>query len=134
MIKSLRLLLCAFIVLSVPGAFAQNPPAGKTKTDDNYVLTLSSAGKDAEGVALIVTSSQTFNTNHNGFTFNGTLNQLESGAFRLDYLLETSHGTSGMIHTGSSVILRPGEPVQLIKNDEQFYNIRLDRYNATPAK
>ncbi len=66
--------------------------------------------------------------------FSGALARLESGAFRLDYLLETHSVSDGTIHTGSSVILRPGEPVQLIKNGEQFYNLRFDRYNAAPAK
>ncbi len=102
-------------------------------TDENYVLNLSAAGKEGDNLALIVTSSQTFSATHSGFTFNGTLNQTETGAFRLDYLLETTSNGHGIIHTGSSVILRPGEPVQVIKNDEQFYNIRLDRYNASSS-
>ena len=135
MIKSSLLLLCAVVILSVSGVFAESSPASKMATDDNYVLTLSAAGKEGEGLALIVTSSQTFNTSRANFTFNGTLNQTETGAFRLDYLLETHSVNDGTIHTGSSVILRPGEPVQLIKNGEQFYNLRLDRYNSTtPAK
>ena len=46
----------------------------------------------------------------------------------LFYLLKTSAGPGGTIHTGSSVILRPGEPVQLVENGEQFYNLRLDHY------
>ena len=133
--KSSFLLLCACVILSAAGAFAESSPASRATTDDNYVLTLSAVGKEGEGLALIVTSSQTFNTSRSNFTFNGTLNQTETGAFRLDYLLETHSVSDGTIHTGSSVLLRPGEPVQLIKNGEQFYNLRLDRYNApAPAK
>ena len=133
--KTLLLLVCGIISLSVPGAFAQSSPASKTVTDDNYVLTLSAVGKEGDGLALIVTSSQTFNTSRANFTFSGTLTQLETGPFRLDYLLETHSVNDGTIHTGSSVILHPGEPVQIIKNGEQYYNLRLDRYNAaTPTK
>ena len=63
------------------------------------------------------------------------MNKTGDGGYRLDYLLETSASRGGTIHTGSSVILRPGDPVQLVKNGGQFYNLRLDRYpRAAPAK
>ena len=148
MTTRLLVLLC-IAGLPLAAVFAQSPTPTPTKApfagspesrgvhepkDENYVLTLSPAGKDGEGIAVIVTSSQTFNLSHNGFTFNGTLNQQDDGVFRLDYLLDTLVN-GGMVHTGSSVNLRPGEPVQIIKQGEQFYNVRLDRYNAaTPAK
>ena len=138
MIKSSLLLLCAAAILTIPTLSAQSPsptptPGKVAADDDNYVLALSAAGKEGEGVALIVTWSQTFNVSRGSFTFNGTLSKLESGAFRLDYLLETHSVSDGTIHTGSSVILRPGEPVQLVKNGDQFYNLRLDRYTSASA-
>ena len=82
---------------------------------------------------VIVTSAQTFNVSRSGFTFNGTLARAEGGGLRLDYALETNAERGGSIHTGSSVILTPGEPVQLVKNGEQFYNLRLDRYPPADA-
>ena len=149
MTKCSLALLCA-VALPLPASFAQSPaptpvpgprrimslPAPEEKSDEkpsdeNLVLTLSPAGKDGEGFSIIVTSSQTFNLSRNGFNFNGTLNRTGNGAYRLDYALETTVPTT--IHTGSSVILRPGEPVQLVKNGEQFYNLRLDHYPPPEA-
>ena len=140
-------LLCA-VTLAPTVLSAQGPapaprrilalPAPEEKSDEkppdeNLVLTLSAAGKDGEGFSLIVTSTQTFNLARSGLTFSGTLGRTENGAFRLDYLLETNAHVNGTIHTGSSVILRPGEPVQLLKNGDQFYNLRLDHYPPPDA-
>ena len=110
MTKFLLALLGA-AVLSLPAAFAQSSVSSK---DDNFALNLSAADKDGESVTIIVTASQTFNVSRTGLTFNGSLNKNDTGGYRLDYLLETSASRGGTIHTGSSVILHPGEPVQLV--------------------
>lgn len=141
--------LALFCVLLLPlsTALAQNlpPPPNKAPSagspeargvhepDENFALVLTPAGKSGEGLMVIVTSAQTFNVSRSGFTFNGTLARAENGALRLDYLLETNAERGGIIHTGSSVLLRPGEPVQLVKNGDQFYDLRLDRYPPPDA-
>ena len=124
----LLLALLGAAVLSSPAAFAQSPMPSPS---DNFVLNLFAVEKDGESISMIVTGSQSFNVSRTGLTFNGTLNKTDTGGYRLDYLLETSASRSGTIHTGSSVVLRPGEPVQLVKNGEQFYNLRLDHYPPT---
>lgn len=132
--------LAAVSAQTPPPAPRPAPSAGspegrgvRTSAEENFVLTLSPAGKDGEGVSFIVTSAQTFNSSRAGFAFNGTLARTDSGAYRLDYLLETSAEHGGTIHTGASVILTPGEPVQLVKNGDQFYNLRLDHYPPIDA-
>ncbi len=122
----LALLGAAAFVLAV--AFAQSPAPSPS---DNFVLNLSAVEKEGESISMIVTSPQSFNVSRTGLTFNGTLNKTDTGGCRLDYLLETSASRGGTIHNGSSVILRPGEPVQLVNNGEQFYNLRLDYYPPT---
>ena len=130
--KKLLLAFLGAVALSLPTAFAQSPTPSP---GDNFALSLSAADKDGGGVTVIVTASQTFNISRSGLTFNGSLNKTDAGGYRLDYLLETDASHGGTIHTGSSVILRPGEPVQLVKNGEQFYNLRLDRYPPSePSK
>ena len=136
--------LLAFLgaaALSLSAASAQNsaPPAAKAPAtsppSDNFVLGLSAVDKEGEGVTIIVTASQTFNVSRSGLTFNGSLNKTDNGGYRLDYLLETNAARGGTIHTGSSAILHPGEAVQLVRNGEQFYNLRLDYYPLRePAK
>ena len=126
------LALLGAATLLLPSAFAQSSASSQ---DDNFALSLSAADKDGEGVTVIVTASQAFNLSRTGLTFNGSLNKTDTGGYRLDYLLETSAGRGGTVHTGSSVILHPGEPVQLVKNGEQFYNLRPDHYPPPePAK
>ena len=133
MTKHSLAILCA-VGLPLATVFAQTPTPTPAKAlpDENFVLTLSPAGKDGEGLSVIMTSAQTFGISRSGFTFNGTLQRIEGG-YRLDYPLETNASAGGTIHTGSSVVLTPGEPVQLVKNGDQFYNLRLDHYPTPDA-
>ena len=104
----LLLALLGAAALSLQAASAQNPAPSPS---ENFALNLSAADKDGENVTVIVTASQTFNLSRTGLTFNGSLNKTDAGGYRLDYLLETSALRGGTIHTGSSVILYPGEPI-----------------------
>lgn len=133
--KSLLLLLCFVMIFPGLRATAQsssvapninwgdNPPL-----DGNYVLTLSRADGKGEDISMLV-ASELFSTFNSKVTFNAKLIQQHDGSFLLFFTL-----TQGDIITKSTVVLRPGEPVQLVRNGEQFYNLRLDRYNAAPAK
>ena len=127
-------------VLLLSAGFAQSPTptptpekSGAKPPDENYVLNLTPAGKDGEGFAVIVTSTQTFSLSRSGLTFTGALARTDAGSLRLDYGLDTNADRGGTIHTGSSVILHPGEPIQLVRNGEQFYNLRLDHYPPPDA-
>ena len=132
MTTRLLVILCAVAFPLALFAQSPTPVPARAPLDENFVLTLSPAGKDGEGLSVIMTSAQTFNISRSGFTFSGTLQRV-GGGFRLDFLLETNASAGGTIHTGSSVILTPGEPVQLVKNGDQFYNLRLDHYPPPDA-
>ena len=130
-------LVCALLLVPLPVAFAQSPSptpavdAGGGYLDANYVVTLTPAEKDGTGFSVI-TAAQRFGVSNtqDRLVFNATLFPQKDGSFRLDYRL-TNEG--GGYETLASVFLRLAEPVQLVKNGKQFYNLRLDHYPA-PAR
>ena len=105
-------------------------PQSNLPLDGNYVLTLSTADKKGPDFSILV-AAQSFSVYNAqpGVTFNAQLVPQENGGFLLYYDLTQTGGTV----TKSTVILHPGEPVQLLKSGDGFCNARLDHYNPTPA-
>ena len=105
-------------------------PQSNLPLDGNYVLTLSTADKKGPDFSVLV-AAQSFSVYNAqpGVTFNAQLVPQENGTFLLYYDLTQTGGTV----TKSTVILRPGEPVQLLKNGDSICNARLDHYNSAPA-
>ena len=140
MLKNLFCLVCVAVCLSVAGAFAQSSPTPSPKPttpdlsnnpplDASYVLALSSADKKGEPEFCVLVAAQNLSVfDEPRLTFNAEIFPQENGSFLLYYTLVQS-GTT----TKTTVILRPGEPVQILKNGDQLYNLRLDRYNSNPA-
>ena len=132
MTKLPRALLCALLLVPVSAWSAENPtptPAtgdAETFLDANYVVTLAPVEKDGTGFSVITAATHFGVSNTEArLVFNGVLSPQKDGSFRLDYRL-TNDG--GGFEAVASVYLRPGEPIQVVKNGKQFYNLRLDRY------
>ena len=96
--------------------------------DGNYVLTLSPAekGNEADFAVIVATPEFSLHNGDPGFDFVGKLTPVENGVYLLTYYFE-----AGTAITKSSVLLRPGEPAQIVKNGKQFYNLKLDRYSPS---
>ena len=105
-------------------------PNGNPPLDGNYVLTLSTADKKGPDFSVLV-AAQTFSVYNTtpGVNFGAQLIPQENGSFLMYYDLTQAGGAV----TKCTVILRPGEPVQLLKSGDGFCNARLDHYNPTPA-
>ena len=108
--------------------------------DGNYVLTLYPAGKEGAQICVVVATPEFSVQNAQPFVrFSGRLQPKDAGNYLVDYELVSANdkvedyaGTG--TKTSASVLLRLGEPAQIIKNNAQFYNLRLDRYNNAAAK
>lgn len=154
--KTFLCLLCAASMTS-SASFAQIPPptspgvsavprlpvraVDSNETDEklggNYVLTLVLKDKETEVWALgMVTATRSFNssTAQPSMSFNGRLVPQEDGAFLVDYQLGRSVAISNggsteyrNAATKSSVLLRLGEPVQIIKDGNQVVTLKLER-------
>ena len=118
--------------------------AAPSHLDGNYVLTLTSTEKDQPGRELsVVVATPTFSTSSVQpiVTFSGKMFPQEGGVFQLDYqisgtvALPTTKGPANTftnveyrsITTVSSVLLHLGEPVQIIKDGDQTYTLKIDR-------
>lgn len=150
------LLSCLWVALGVaflPCASAQtpSPPAQEAKpdapaADNNYVLTLYSPADKRNGPEMAVIlalfpfdkvhdaaeTQVTFdlvNSAQPHLHFRGTLLPQKDGRYLLNYLLECAGDTAG-----AALLLRPGEPVQMIKSGDLYFNLRLERYNPLPAR
>ena len=99
---------------------------------------------DNSGVLLafvVATANFTVQNEKPFVRFSGTVQPGADGSYLVDYaLVSTDEGKIGDLTgnnttTGASVRLHPGEVVQIVHNNAQCYNLRLDRYNAAaPVK
>ncbi len=149
--------LCLLCVASTFGStgWAQNPPVAvnpaiprpirSVNSDDagealdgNYVLTLTLKEKETAVWELgVVVASRTFNNSaaQPNTNFTGRVLPQENGSFLVDYQLGRNvavpNGNSidyRSAATKSSVLLRLGEPVQIIKDGNQAFTLKLERY------
>lgn len=133
-----RLLRLAWVVVSLPltGMAGENTspatpaklPADNPPLEANYVVALTSADKKGPELSMLV-ASQVFGASNREITFNAQLFPHEKGGFLLYYSL-----VQGSTETKATVLLHPGEVVQLVKNGDQFYNLRFDRYAPAGAQ
>lgn len=120
--------------------------------DGNFVLTISINDKQQIGKEVsIVVATPIFQTasSQPTMTFNGVVRQQENGVFLVDYQLgiqmpvttEMAAPANSQrtftsvqyqnISTKSTVLLHLGVPIQIIKDGERVYTLKLDRYDAT---
>ena len=135
-------LSCASAQSSTPAAPEARPDA--PGAESNYVLTLYTPADKRTGpeMAIILALSsfdsarnaaetQTMldlaNTAQPHLHFRGTLQPQKDGRYLLNYFLECAGDNAS-----AGLLLRLGEPVQMIKNGDLYFNLRLERYN-TPA-
>ena len=144
MTKSLLCSMCVSLSLPLASVPAQTPtphPAAKPPEaypnsnpplDGNYVLTVSAADKRNGPDFSILVAAQTFSISNAqpGATFGAQLLPQENGSFLMYYDLTPPGGLT----IKSTVILHPGEPIQLLKIGDTVYNARMDRYPLPAAK
>lgn len=142
----------AFLTPSAPAQTpAPTPPARETKPDapvpdGNYVLTLSSPADKHSGpeIAVILalfapdrdrdtaefqSSFDVTNVGQPPLHFRGTLQPQKDGRYLLNYYLERVGNAAS-----TGLVLRPGEPVQIIKSGDLYFDLRLERYNTPAAR
>lgn len=150
--KLFLILSCAALVLPASESFAQEKTEQKTEhLDGNYVLTLTSSDKQQVGKEMsVVVATPLFQTTSSQpiVTFSGIVHQQEDGTYLVDYQLSAQlpvttesaglpNGTRTYTNvtyqnssTKSTVLLHLGAPIQIIKDGEHTYLLKLDRYEA----
>lgn len=118
--------------------------AAPAHLDGNYVLTLTATDKDQPAKELaVVVAAASFNVSsaQPATTFSGKLFPQEGGLYEVSYQLgsdvavPTGKSANGgfeniqyrSVSTVSSVLLRLGEPVQIIRDGDRTYTLRIDR-------
>ena len=144
--KLLCTLLCTAVFLPLPRLFAQEAVdqptrhvASDKQLDGNYVLTLSVGSKDGHIQELsVLTAVPKFNISSTDpvTTFTGTCTPQGDSTFMVNYAI----GRTVAVNTGgnninyrtgtatASVVVRLGEAVQIIKDGEQIFTLKMDRY------
>ena len=153
MTKCSLALLCA-VALPVPALLAQSPApvprrilsaaesperTGDETLDGNYVLTLAFSKDQTAHELSIVLAVANFSISSidPAVTFVGTCNRQGEGTLLVSYditrqvaIPSGNNVNFGNVNARTSVLLHLGEPVRIIKDGEQTYTLKVDRYKA----